>query len=334
LRRDERLIFGCEQVFSNDDAIQESKRIENVRRRLTMVANPSLDSSSISSQSTIDEAGASLAAQQILDEEDISEEMLNNKDPHKDPMRQGIALGAKSNGNFMGMIELPNFAVWTLELQVVKRVPDREEGQGDPADWVTIKFGTSLKNCSEVKVVRNIQDQETGQIIVEIKHTMRCKDLAYKFEFASSSENPDEHFVVQQGYFYQKSMEPLEIVDLDTGRVLSDYVKSIRLEEKQGKLRSTNLITELIGAEENDGEFWDSGALFGVFSASQGVSKTSNRAGIARNGMTVGERGSRANQGYSSRYPKDVFIALVKEEVRRDKYDDVATEGQRRRHLH
>ena len=42
-----------------------------------MVANPSLDSSSISSQSTIDEAGASLAAQQILDEEDISEEMLN-----------------------------------------------------------------------------------------------------------------------------------------------------------------------------------------------------------------------------------------------------------------
>ena len=152
---------------------------------------------------------------------------------------------------------------------------------------------------------------------------MRCKDLAYKFEFASSSENPDEHFVVQQGYFYQKSMEPLEIVDIDTGRVLSDYVKSVRLEEKQGKLRSTNLITELIAAEENEGEFWDSGALFGVFSASGGVSKKSHRAGISQAGMTVGERGSRGNQGFSSRYPKDVFIGLVKEELERIKEEAI-----------
>jgi hypothetical protein len=131
-QKDPRLCIGCEQVFSNDDAILEGIRIENVRKRLEMLDTTSLDSLSMSSDASDGKRGfqAAQAAQAILDEEDISEEMLNNKDPDKDPTKQGIALGPSFNGNFMGIIELPKFAVWTLELQVVKRKPDRDEGQG------------------------------------------------------------------------------------------------------------------------------------------------------------------------------------------------------------
>ena len=331
---DRRLSFGCDQLFSNDEAVLEAERIENVRRRLTMIPglNDSLASDSfdsLSTNATQAEFQAAQAAQALLEEENVSEEALNNKNPDEDITRQGVGLGDKNNGNIMGIVELPKFAVWTIELQVVKRCPDRDGGQGDPADWVTIKFGTNLKNCAEVQVIRNIQDVETGQIVHEIKHTIRCKELSYKFEFASSSTNSDEHFVIQQGFFYEKSIEPLEVVDIETGRVISDYVKQIRIEEKQGKLRSTNLITELIAAEEDEGMYWDSGALFGVFQKSQGVSKTSHRAGISQAGMTVGERGSRGSSGYSSRYHKDVFIALVKEELERLKAEAIEEEMKR-----
>ena len=60
------------------------------------------------------------------------------------------------------------------------------EGQGDPVDWVTIKFGTSLKSLSEVKVIRNLENPDTGEIRDEVKYTLRCKEFAYRFEFASN----------------------------------------------------------------------------------------------------------------------------------------------------
>jgi hypothetical protein len=253
--------------------------------------------------------------------------MVNNNDPNSDVYRQGIGLGSNNAGNCMGLVELPKFGVWTIELVIVKRSPDREGGQGDPADWVTVKLGTALKNVSEVAVVRNLVDDETGEIRHEIRHTIRCKDLAYKFEFASSSVNPDEHFWVERGIFYQKSMEPLEVTDIETGRVLSDYVKQVRIEEKQGKLRSSNLITELIAAEENEGEFWDSGALFGVFQKSAGVSKGKRMGVVQGMNATVGARGKNAGgAGYSSRYPKDVFIGLVKEELEKLRDEALAEE--------
>lgn len=115
----------------------------------------------------------------------------------------------------------------------------------------------------------------------------------------------------------------MEITDVETGRVLSDYVKKIRIEEKQGKLRSANLITELISAEEAKGNFWDSGALFGVFqkSGGGGGGGSKGKKGAMGANMTVGKRSRESGgaSGYSSRYPKEVFIKLVKEELLRIK---------------
>ena len=125
--------------------------------------------------------------------------------------------------------------------------------------------------------------------------------------------------MIERGFYYQKMIEPLEVVDVESGRVISDYVKQVRIEEKQGKLRSSNLITELIAAEEDDGEFWDSGALFGVFQKSSAVKMDSRANHMPGHGSTVGRRGqeSGGNSGYSSRYPKLIFIDLVQKELKR-----------------
>ena len=315
--------FGVDQLYSNDEAIEESAKLDEIKRKMQSMGNPSLSLGSLSSPSV--ESVESMLGDADLD--DNAQEMMNNTDPNIDIYRQGVGLAGTNAGNLMGVIELPKFAVWTIEMVVVKRKPDREEGQGDPADWVTVKLGTALKNVSEVKVIRNVVDEETGEIRHEIKHTIRCKDLAYKFEFASSSTNEDEHFWIERGLYYQKSMEPLEVTDIETGRVLSDYVKQVRIEEKQGKLRSSNLITELISAEETDSDYWDSGALFGIFQKSGGVT-ASKRSGVVMGAnATVGKRCRDAGgAGQSSRYPKDVFVALVKEELEKLRDEALAEE--------
>ncbi|GMH74188.1 hypothetical protein TL16_g06397 [Triparma laevis f. inornata] len=321
--RDPRLTFGIDQLWSNDEAIRQDEKIRAIKEQ---IAAQDLDESSMEFGSADsgemdggDNANSGMDVARMLAMHDISEEAFNNKIPAEDINKQGVGLGKEFAGNLMGLIELPKFSVWTIELLLVKRNPEREGGQGDPADWVTVKLGTNLKNVAEVTVARNVVDEETGEILIEVKHTVRCKELAYKFEFSSSSNDHDTHFVVERGYYSQKMIEPLETVDIETGRVISDYVKQVRIEEKQGKLRSSNLITELIAAEEDEGEFWDSGALFGVFQKSGGVKTTSRTNNMPGHGTTVGKRGQAAggNSGYSSRYPKKIFIALVKEELER-----------------
>ena len=240
--RDQKLTFGIDQLWSNDEAIVQATKIKTIKEQLAINLDESslefsLDSGSIESGNIDDEPNATSDIVRILAQHDISEEAFNNKIPDEDVNRQGVGLGNMFSGNLMGVIELPKFTVWTVELLIVKRNPDREGGQGDPADWVTVKFGTNLKNVAEVMVARNVVDEETGEIRIEVKHTVRCHELAYKFEFSSSSNDEDTHFVIERGFYYQKMIEPLEVVDIESGRVISDYVKQVRIEEKQGKLR-------------------------------------------------------------------------------------------------
>eukprot|EP00957_Ditylum_brightwellii_P032721 2480069-Ditylum_brightwellii.AAC.1 len=56
----------------------------------------------------------------------------------------------------------------------------------------------------------------------------------------------------------------LEVINENTNRVLSDFVKQMRLDEKIGELRITNLLSEYIEASMSSEKYWDSGILFGV----------------------------------------------------------------------
>ena len=343
--RDLKFCRDCDQWYSNDEAVVNMKKIENMRARLGQVA---LQNSSIDSFHSFDDSPSKLSVsgspQQTqrhsmlpaADEDSAMNEAVfqSNVPPDEDPNRQGFGLYKGHAGYLMGVIKLPKFAVWTIQFLVTKRCPERlnDRGlsaQGDPADWLTVKLGTSLKNLNEVKVVRNVANEETGEIKQEISYTLRCQDLAYRFEFCSSSDDETEHFVVERGEYFQKQFEPLEITDVETGRVLSDYVKRVRIEEKQGKLRSANLITELISAEESVEKFWDSGALFGVFQKSSGVSN--NRGSNMGANLTVGKRSRESGgaSGYAIRYPKDVFIRLVKEELMKIKAETEAEEREK-----
>jgi len=86
--------------------------------------------------------------------------------------------------------------------------------------------------------------------------------LAYRFDFSSSSTDPEKHLAICTGLFEEYEVKELETVHDETGtgrdRVISSFVKMIRVEESQGKLRLSKLIEELMELENSQNPTWDS----------------------------------------------------------------------------
>lgn len=86
--------------------------------------------------------------------------------------------------------------------------------------------------------------------------------MAYRFDFSSSSTDPEKHLAVCTGLFEEYEVKELEVVHDETGtgrdRVISSFVKMIRVEEAQGKMRLSKLIEELIELENSQNPTWDS----------------------------------------------------------------------------
>ena len=105
---------------------------------------------------------------------------------------------------------------------------------------------------------------ETGAVLYDVKFLLRGDKLAYSIEIFSSSLNSLGHLAVLTGLYEEFEMKALEIVpNLKGGRerVLSSYVRVLRVDERQGKLRLTKLLEELIAVEDSKSEIWDSEIL-------------------------------------------------------------------------
>ena len=89
---------------------------------------------------------------------------------------------------------------------------------------VTVKFGNSLRNLSTIETIKNVKDEYSGQVRYELTHTVRADRIAYRFEFMSSDETDKCRFVVEQGGYAHKEIEPLEQSD-GSNRVISSFVK-------------------------------------------------------------------------------------------------------------
>ena len=66
---------------------------------------------------------------------------------------------------------------------------------------------------------------------------------------------------VSVGQFEEHEMEGIEVVENPGSkrqRVLSSYVKMMRIDEQQGKYRETKLLEELVAIEDSKSKFWDS----------------------------------------------------------------------------
>jgi hypothetical protein len=105
----------------------------------------------------------------------------------------------------------------------------------------------------------------TGTVLYDVRHVFRGNAFSFRFDFSSSSSDPKKHLAVCTGIYEEFEMPDLEAVadpqNFGKTRVLSSYVKMIRLEEANGKLRETRLLEELIAVESSAALEWDSQIL-------------------------------------------------------------------------
>eukprot|EP01041_Mallomonas_annulata_P000136 gene136-219_t len=134
-------------------------------------------------------------------------------------------------------------------------------------DSCVVRLGTDLDNLHLIGEYKNEINPDVGAVLYDVKHTIKSDRLAYKFEFHSSSDDPQKHLMVAVGQFEKYETKDLEFLEDPTGkgkqRVISSYIKMLRVEENQGKMRITKLLEELIRAEDSDEEMWSSSLIAG-----------------------------------------------------------------------
>ncbi|CAM9204617.1 unnamed protein product, partial [Discosporangium mesarthrocarpum] len=190
------------------------------------------------------------AAINVVEEEDLRE---------RPDEEMGFSLGRAFAGHLVGVMPMPELALWTVRLAVTRHTPCSNEGQvGDETDWVRVKMGPTKHNMSEVGNVKNVLNEDLGEVRYELVHTFRGKELVFRFDFSSSSLEPQDHMAVETGQYATYEMEPLE---WHGDRAVSSYVKELRLEEKSSLTKHTRLLEDMIKAEAAEGDFWDSKTL-------------------------------------------------------------------------
>jgi len=176
----------------------------------------------------------------------------------------GITLTESNAGYCQGVIQLPKEALWTLLIPICKTFfdPMSEEVLGDENDYISIKLGATFGTLQHIATVYNKINPDTGCVLYDIKHIMRGERIAFRFDFSSSSTERKVHLAVSTGLFEEYEMKALEFFPDPKGlgreRVLSSYVKMIRINELQGKLRLPKLIEELLNVENSTTSYWDS----------------------------------------------------------------------------
>lgn len=171
-------------------------------------------------------------------------------------LSDGVTLAAgSSEGISTGVVLLPKVALWNFLLTVSI---EAELNDPESQESVSIFLGPSLDALVNIGTYRNSINPETGSILFDVMHAMRTDALAFRFEFVSNSDGP--HMRVGMGLFEQFEMKPLEFFfdSLGRERVLSSLVKTMRIDEKQGKFRETKLLEELIALEGSTSDYWDS----------------------------------------------------------------------------
>lgn len=196
----------------------------------------------------------------------------------------GVSLRAGKNSGFcMGTITLPKPIMWSVSFLVTRKGSDEKYAGPDKSDFVKVKLGYNLQNLKTIGIYYNKVNPENGGVLYDVKYLCSGDSLAYRFEFSSGSLNENHHLVVSAGAFEEYVVLPLETMDILNGRerVLSSYVKLLRLNEAQGKHRLTKLIEELLNAESSDLDGWDSEVV----------------------------------QNYAQRYKRDFFLRILRAEI-------------------
>lgn len=172
----------------------------------------------------------------------------------------GVSMRRAVVGFCVGVVDLPKVSLWSIMLTVSRRGHGNDFISKEEHDYCTIRLGANLSSLQHVGTFFNRINPETGAVLYDVKFLVRGNRLAYRFDFSSAIMDPNKHLAVSAGLYEEYEMLSLESIVLPNGkdRVLSSYVKMIRLEESQGKLRLTKLLEELLSCEDSRNAIWDS----------------------------------------------------------------------------
>lgn len=193
-------------------------------------------------------------------------ELIFEKDkPNEDELKSnsnGVTLGNARTGYCCGTISMPKNSLWIVVVTITRQGTELQYDSQDPSDFVSVSLGPSIAGLGLVGTYFNKINPLTGTVIYDVKYIFRGNSFSFRFDFSSSSDDPKHHLAISTGLYEEYELNDLEYVDdpkiIGRQRVLSSFVKMLRIEEARGKLREARLLEELILLENSSSKIWDS----------------------------------------------------------------------------
>ena len=155
-----------------------------------------------------------------------------------------LTTSAPVNGVIQGTISLPKMANWVISLTISNDSQDNSNGLLS-TDSVVIRLGATPLTLTLIGTFFNRMNPDTGAIYYQVKYLLRGHTLAYSFEFSSRSRDRSKQLAVQDGVYSEYQIEPLEVMTIpgtNKIKVLSSFVKTIRVEESQGTVTRNSIV--------------------------------------------------------------------------------------------
>eukprot|EP00750_Incisomonas_marina_P027634 INCI6214.3.p1 GENE.INCI6214.3~~INCI6214.3.p1 ORF type:complete len:2817 (-),score=567.99 INCI6214.3:465-8915(-) len=222
-----------------------------------------------------------------------------NDAANRDAEESGI-VGGEYRGFVSGSMPLPGFAVWNIAFDV-RRADLHDPAAGNPNDYVSVRFGSSLETLSLAGVYHNVPPAGGGKIVchhIELQHVGRR--LAFKIQLhrnvasalADASAGRDGRLVVSDATVQMHVPDPLFEYVVTSGkhkgekRCVSAYVQRLRLQSQQKGQRAIELFMEQERVKE-----------------------------MLRDHPDTREIDSRVIHGTFQRFPRDVFLRALQDEM-------------------
>jgi hypothetical protein len=188
------------------------------------------------------------------------------EDPNKIPdetYQNGITLGEDTSGFCLGVFDFPKNGLWELLIPISLSVRSEDDDEpGNENDFISIRIGPTLGSMTYVGTYYNKINPDTGSVLYDVKHVMRGKKCAFRFDFSSSTSDKAKHLAVGTGLYEEFTMKALEQIpdpkNRGRERLISSYVKTIKIENMQQSMYETKLLEELISLEDCESKHWDS----------------------------------------------------------------------------
>ena len=132
-------------------------------------------------------------------------------------------------------------------------------------DFVTVRLGPDVASLKYIGTYRYKINPETGTILFDIKEVVKCKKMAFRFDFSVTNEEAPYQLAVEIGRYEEYEVPEMEWKEdrHNPGREigLSSFVVHQRLVRSMGTSHQVRLLEELIKAEESTDTYFETDCM-------------------------------------------------------------------------